>query len=94
MADSDIEMEVAAGDPWAESPVACDPWAESPVAGEPWAETSAASEKWVDWSSWASPSSTWPGYTRWEVLKYFAKRTRPLAVHIRVNKLCIEKNPD
>ena len=61
MADSDIEMEVVAGDPWAESPVDCDPWAESPVAGEPWAETSAASEKWVDWSSWASPSSTWPG---------------------------------
>ena len=31
--------------------------------------------EWTRW--WNKPSEHWPGYTSWEVLRWWAKRTRP-----------------
>lgn len=35
--------------------------------------------EWTRW--WNKPSEHWPGYTSWEVLRWWAKRTRPWAMN-------------
>ena len=36
----------------------------------------------IEWSWWNKPSQHWPGFTRWQVLRW-AKRTRPWAMNMQ-----------
>ena len=41
-------------------------------------DTSSTATIQIEWTRWWNkPSEHWPGYTSWEVLRWWAKRTRP-----------------
>ena len=45
-------------------------------------DTSSTATIQIEWTRWWNkPSEHWPGYTSWEVLRWWAKRTRPWAMN-------------